>query len=369
MNYFFVVGERSGDQHASNVIRNIHVLDPAACVICWGGEMMKEAGATVLTHYREINYMGFWEVAINLRVLLKKIKQCKSDIVRSKPDVVVLVDFAGFNLKIAKFAHNCGLKVAYYISPKVWAWKENRIESIRKYVDRMMVILPFEQLYYKKRNLSVAYVGNPILEQVSSYQWDEYFLSQFKSFRKSVIAVLPGSRTQEVLKSIEMILGLSQELDRCHFLVAAVDNVDGRVYQPLERVGNVTVVWGKTFEVLRGAEAALITSGTATLEAALLNIPQIVVYKTSYLTYWIARFVIKLKYISLVNIIAGRKVVTELIQRDYNISKVRLELDKVLTDDLYKKRISEGYSEIQVLLGNQHASKKAASLVVELGCS
>lgn len=368
MKYFFIVGERSGDQHASALIKEIKKRDDSAIVAGWGGHLMESAGADILTSYHDISIMGFLEVVRNLRVLKERLKACQDDIIKFDPDVVVLVDFPGFNLRMAKFAKTIGKKTCYYISPKVWAWKSDRIKTIRNHVDEVLVIFPFEEVYYKKQNLKVTYVGNPSLEGIQDHIFDDALIAKLRKQGKN-IAFLPGSRIQEVKSAIDVITKLSSTYDDYHFLVAGVDNIHAAIYEPLKRLDNVTLLYEKTYEVLRASEVAIVTSGTASLEAALLNVPQVVVYKTSTLSFVIARLLIKVRFISLVNLIAGRKVVKELIQGSYDPVDIATELEYLLNDHTTKKRISEGYSEIRKLIGNKRASDEAAQAIIALGSS
>lgn len=366
MKYFFIVGERSGDQHASKLIFEIKQRDKSAVICGWGGSKMQNAGAEILTTYHDISFMGFWEVVKSFHTIKQKLKCCQRDIKNFAPDVLVLVDFPGFNLRMAKYAKSLGIKTCYYISPKIWAWKESRINTIKAYIDKMLVILPFEEQYYKKFNFEATYVGNPSLEEVQSYIYDQKLISTLKMEGKN-IAFLPGSRVVEIKSAINVILKLSNTYDDYRLLVAAVSNVDRSLYEPLEGIGNISVLFDKTYEILEASEAAVVTSGTASLEVALLDIPQVVVYRTSSLSYAVAKLLVKVKYISLVNLIADRKIVTELIQGDYDPVDIATELEYLLNEDSTKKRISEGYSEIRDLLGKELASRNAAEAIVTLG--
>lgn len=368
MKYFFIAGERSGDHHAAKVIQTLRELNPNAEIMGWGGEQMQEAGAQIFTFYHSISFMGFWEVARNLHILKRHLSDCKRDIDRERPDVLVLIDFPGFNLRMATYAKSLGIKTCYYISPKLWAWKKNRIKIIRKSVDRMLVILPFEVDFYKNYNFSVTYVGNPSVEDVRNHRPDERVVLKLKRQGKN-IAFLPGSRVQEIKSAIEVVIQLSDTYDDYQFLVAAVDNVSEELYLPLRSVSNVKVLYNKTYEILKASEVAVVTSGTASLETALLGVPQVVIYRTSLITYWLARLLVKVKYISLVNLIAGKWVVKELIQGDYDAADIATELEHLLNDDSTKKRISEGYSEIQKLIGTRSASQNAAEAIVALSSS
>ena len=327
---------------------------------------MRSEGAKVLQDYSSINFMGLSEVITNLNFLRNKIGECKRQVKEVNPDCLILIDSPGFNLRIAKFGKEIGIRTVYYISPKIWAWNKSRIRNIKKSVDRMLVILPFEEKFYKEQRYPVDYVGNPVLDLVKSYQADDEFIKRYE--HKKVIAILPGSRPAEVKNSIEVIRQLVVVFEEYTFLVSAVNNVDQELYKSLVTYENVQVIKGQTYDVLKTASAAVVTSGTATLETALLGVPQVVVYKTSTLTYLAAKLVLKIPFISLVNLLLGRKVVTELIQGEYNSANVVAELETLLTDEQTKKRISEGYSEIHKILGNQSAAKNAAKIITGL-CS
>lgn len=367
MKYFIIAGERSGDLHASGMVSELLKQDPKAEIVGWGGHYMKNAGAEVLTFYHEISFMGFAEVLANLPKIQRNMSQCKRDIREFRPDVLILVDFPGFNLRMAAYARSLGIKTCYYISPKIWAWKKGRIRQIKASVDRMLVILPFEVPFYEKEQYPVIYVGNPLNDAIANYSWDNSLLQKLGETRN--LAFLPGSRLQEIIPAIELIPKVAPVYDEFQILVAGVENVHTEVYAPLAGIRNVKVYFGKTYELLKSSEAAVVTSGTATLETALLNVPQVVVYKTNPLTYQIAKRLVKIPFISLVNLIAGRLVVRELIQGDYNPVDVCTELEGILTDESTKKRISEGYSEIQKTIGSEKSSAKAAKEVVDLGRS
>lgn len=360
MKYFLIAGERSGDLHASNLVRQLYNQDLQAEVVAWGGNLTRDAGAQLLQHYNEISFMGIWEVLKNLATLKKKMDLCKSQISAFRPDVLILVDFPGFNLRMAEFARSLGIRTCYYISPKIWAWKKNRIKKIRAFVDKMLVILPFETAFYRELGYEVTYVGNPLMDAILDHRFDEHF--QLPG-GKQTIAVLPGSRQQEVARAIDVILDLAKNR-QYHFCVAGVDNLDPEIYAPLGSLDNVSLHFNKTYELLRACDAAIVTSGTATLEAALLNAPQIVVYRTSALTYYIGRLLVNIRFISLVNLIAGREVVRELIQHDYNAGTIEKELHQILNDPAKKEKIHKGYSEIGGLIGKNKASEKAASEIV-----
>ena len=289
-------------------------------------------------------------------------KQCKEQIAEIAPDIVILVDFPGFNLRMAKFSKSIGLTTCYYISPKIWAWKKGRIKQIKKYVDQMLVILPFEKNFYADLGYDVTYVGNPLQERIGEYPFDKDFIRN--SGNKPNIAFLPGSRKQELLRSISVIIQLAQMKPDYHLLVAGVDNLSDKLYQPLEGLENVSLHFDRTYDVLKRADAAVVTSGTATLEAALIGTKQVVVYKTSGFTYFFGRLLVKIKFISLVNLIAGKEVVKELIQDQYNVNSVLKELEDLLTNTNRKEAIRKDYKEVQTIIGTQKASEIAAREII-----
>lgn len=358
MKYFFIAGERSGDLHGGNLIKAIKEENPDIEITGYGGDYMSEAGMSLISHYREISFMGFLEVVSNLRTIKRKIDQCKKDLLDQNPEVLILIDFPGFNLRMAEFAHKNGIKVAYYISPKIWAWKKSRIKKIRKYVDKMFVIFPFEVQFFRDLDYPVEFVGNPLVEFIKEYVPDKVDIPRDEF--QHIISFLPGSRLQEVSASIKTITNLAQRNPEWLILVAGVDNIPIDIYHPLKDQKNVRVFIGKTYEILNFADASVTTSGTATLETALWNVPQLVCYKTSTISYHIAKAVVKIKYISLVNLIADDQVVQELIQNDYTTEKVESELKRLLENKEYRKQMLKNYQKIRKLLTDESSSKKVA---------
>ncbi len=371
MKYFFIVGEASGDLHASNLIRYLRMQDNIADISGWGGDKMIAEGAKVTKHYKELAFMGFTEVIMNINTIRKNFKVCKEEIKAFSPDVLVLVDYPGFNLRMAKWAKEKGLTVIYYISPQIWAWKENRIHSIKKYVDKMLVILPFEKTFYEEKwNYPVDYVGHPLLEVVDRFTDEkEEDSNPFVEFDKfpNIIALLPGSRQQEIAKKLPIMLKVSKRFPQYHFVVAKADGVPVDFYnKALEPYANVTPVINKTYELLYYAKAALVTSGTATLETALFGVPQIICYKGGSISYQIAKRLIKVKYIGLVNLILDKEVVPELIQNDLNPDKLTATLTTLLHSKEEKARIQKDYAALRTMLqpaGN--ASANAAKIIYD----
>jgi lipid-A-disaccharide synthase len=366
MKYYIIAGEASGDLHGSNLVKELRKKDAQADVRCWGGDLMQEAGATVVKHYRDLAFMGFAEVIKNLPAILRNFKFCKQDIDAFQPDVIVLIDYPGFNLRIAEWAKEKGYRIVYYISPQVWAWKEGRVKQIKKAVDRMIVILPFESGFYKdKWSYDVDYVGHPLVDVIQNftagYQPEVEYL-------KPVIALLPGSRKQEVKVKLPVMLQAAAAFTDHQLVVARAASLDDDVYDEILRpYPEVISVKNQTYELLSQATAALVTSGTATLETALFGVPQVVCYKGSAISYQIAKRLIRIKYISLVNLIMDKPVVKELIQNDFNMQQVKAELNAILNDEKTKQQISDDYRALKELL--QHggnASEKAANIILSI---
>jgi lipid-A-disaccharide synthase len=365
MKYYIIAGEASGDLHGSNLIKELHHLDASASIRCWGGDMMQAAGATLVKHYRDLAFMGFAEVVKNLPTIFSNLKFCKQDISSFAPDVLVLIDYPGFNLRMAKWAKQQGFKVVYYISPQVWAWKESRTKTIKKVVDKMLVILPFEEAFYDTWNYKVVYVGHPLAQVISDYQKNNA-VEPLSS--KPIVAILPGSRQQEIQTKLPIMLSVAKDFPDYDFVVAKAPSVPDSLYEEVMLTStNTKTVENQTYNLLAQAAAALVTSGTATLETALFGVPQVVCYKGSAISYHIAKRLIKIKYISLVNLIMNKKVVTELIQNELTYSNVKNELQAILLDQVRIKTIKEDYRQLTNLL-HQHdsASAMAAREIVGL---
>jgi lipid-A-disaccharide synthase len=364
MKYFLIAGERSGDIYGGNLIKALLRLDDENEISCYGGNSMQEAGGILLDHYKDSAFMGFYEVLANIRTINRRLKKCKRDISEFRPDVLILIDYPGFNLRMAKFAHQIGIKTAYYISPKIWAWKKGRIKQIKTYIDEMYVIFPFEVAFYQSLDYPVTFVGNPLVEHINNYKIKQS--KEQKGKYSNRIAFLPGSRKQEVLASIEMIKLLAAARPDELIWVAGVDNLPIDLYSSLDVYRNVKVEIGRTYEILNASDAAIVTSGTATLEAALWKVPQVVCYRTNPISYAIAKAVVKIRYISLVNLIADREVVKELIQNNYNLRNVTTELDKLLNQDGYRNKILLEYDHIRKELGNKSTSELTAKRITQL---
>ena len=363
MKYYIIAGEASGDLHGSNLIKELKKLDPSAVIRCWGGDKMQQAGAELVKHYRELAFMGFWEVIKNIFTILRNLSFCKKDIEQFQPDTLILIDYPGFNLRIAKWGKQKGLRIIYYISPQVWAWKENRVKMMKQCIDKMIVILPFEKDYFKNKwNWEVEYVGHPLVEVVDSQQTTDH-RPQFSD--RSIIALLPGSRKQEILKKLPVMLEVSKSFPSYQFIVAKAPGVDDDFYSSLlNPYNNVSAVSGKTYDLLKQAKAALVTSGTATLETALFAVPEVVCYKGSFLSYQIGKRLVKVKFISLVNLIMDKLVVKELIQHNMNVKNIEQELNELLTNEKRISDLKKDYADLKNLLSEKgNASSKAAQLI------
>jgi lipid-A-disaccharide synthase len=367
MKYYIISGEASGDLHGSNLIKELRKLDGEASIRCWGGDLMEKAGATVVKHYRDLAFMGFAEVIQNLGTIFKNIRFCKQDIGAFQPDVLILIDYPGFNLRIAAWAKQQGIKILYYISPQIWAWKENRIHAIKKNVDKMLVILPFEKEFYAKWNFNVEYVGHPLVEVIDAFKStiisEDSTTDHFDRNEDSpIIALLPGSRKQEILKKLPVMLQVAKRFPHYQFVVAMAPGLSEDFYDNLMAdQKNVSAVLNQTYELLSKSRAALVTSGTATLETALFGVPEIVCYKGNNISYQIAKRLIKIKYICLVNLIMDKEVVKELIQHEMNEENLVNELGLLLTNKNKQQKIQEDYDRLRALLrlgGN--ASENAA---------
>lgn len=367
MKYYIIAGEASGDLHGSNLMKSLKLKDPNAQFRFWGGDLMQSQGGELVKHYRDLAFMGFIEVVQNLGTILKNIKICKKDIENYQPDVLILVDYPGFNLRIAKFAKSLGIKVIYYISPQLWAWKEGRVETIKKYVDEMLVILPFEKDFYKKHQVEAHFVGHPLLDAISGLEpvVEADFKKENHLNDLPIIALLPGSREQEVKKMLELMLSVRPYFKKYQFVIAGAPSLPKSFYQQFVDE-DVHFVSNKTYDLLRVSKAALVTSGTATLETALLNTPEVVCYRSSKISYAIAKRLVKhIKYISLVNLIMDREVVKELIQNDLNTNNLVSELKKILEGN-FRDNMLHDFSELRKILGGSGASDVAADIIVNI---
>lgn len=391
MKYYIISGEASGDLHGSNLIKELYKLDNDAKIRCWGGELMQQAGATLVKHYRDLAFMGFIEVIKNINTIFKNIAFCKKDILANRPDVLILIDYPGFNLRIAKWARAQGLKIVYYISPQIWAWKENRIHSIKKNVDKMLVILPFEKEFYAKWNFEAEYVGHPLVKVIEDFKEEmsrklqtegrtELLHSNQKTLIENsekdssekmdnkIIALLPGSRKQEIKVKLPVMLEVAKHFPDYKFIVAKAPGLPEDFYaELLAPYSNVGSVVNKTYELLSQSDAAIVTSGTATLETALFGIPEVICYKGSNISYQIAKRLIKIKYICLVNLIMDKEVVKELIQDELTTNNLVQELKKLLLDEEKKATLQANYADLKKLLSaGGNASSNAANSIYSM---
>jgi lipid-A-disaccharide synthase len=370
MKYYIIAGEASGDLLSSYLMKSIKKMDAIADFRCWGGDLMEAQGGELIKHYNDLAFMGFWEVAKNLRTILNNMTVCKVDILLYEPDVLILIDYPGFNLRIAEFAKEQHIRVVYYVSPQIWAWKKNRVHKIKRDVDTLITILPFEKEFYAKYNYEAHYAGHPLLDVIhDEMQNDDWqtFKEHYHLDERPVIAVLPGSRKQELQKMLPIMVQMTEQFPEYQFIMSKVKWQPLSLYQSCIKNKKITLVEGDTYSLLRHAQAAIVTSGTATLETALWNIPQVVCYKGSFISYLIARMVVgkHLKYISLVNLILDKPAVTELIQYDCNPKKLKEELSKIVNDSVIIDTMKNDYKQLRHLLGNAGASDNAAKLIVK----
>lgn len=362
MRYYIICGERSGDMHAANLIKSLKVCDTSSTFRGMGGDYCSQEGMELSAHYKEVAVMGFLEVVFGFRKVLKYLNLIQKDILYYMPDVLILVDYGGFNMKMAAFAKNHQIPVHYYIPPKVWAWNQKRVHKIRKYTDQVYCILPFEETFFTKFGVNARYVGNPLLDEIKHFESHPFFHQKNELSYRPIIALLPGSRKQEVKNMLKVILEVVPLFPNAQFVVAGVSNLDSELYASALKQG-IKVVFDQTYDVLHHATAAVVTSGTATLETALFRVPQVVVYKTSPFSYWIGKQLVKVEFISLVNLIAGRQVVRELIQSEFSPEQVTQELNQLLGSITYKGEMLDGYSEVRQQLGEKSASDQVASLI------
>ena len=369
MKYYFIAGEASGDLHAANCMREIMKLDPAAEFAFTGGDLMKEvSGVEPGIHIRQMAFMGFVDVLKNIRTIRKNFGIVKADILRFKPDILVLVDYPGFNLRMAKWAFEHGIRVDYYISPTVWAWKEGRVEQIKKYTHKLFVILPFEEAFYKKHQHRVYFVGHPLIDAIEQQkpklQSKETFIQQNRLTQQPIIAVLPGSRVQEIERMLGIMTDVMADFKDYQFVIAGTDNLPRHYYAGLEQK-KISVVFNQTYELMQYAQAGIIKSGTSTLESALLMLPQVVCYKAGSLSFAIGKRLVNVTYISLVNLILNKPVVKELIQEDFTSANITAELKRLLNDTPYRENMLNEYRYLLTQLGGRGASERVAKLVVE----
>lgn len=365
MKYYLIAGEASGDLHGSNLMKAIKQKDQEAEFRFFGGNLMQNVSGILVKHYKELAFMGFAEVILNLGTILKNISFCKKDIENYKPDCIIFIDYPGFNLRIVPFAKQLNIKTYYYISPQLWAWKASRVKTIQQFVDKMFVILPFEKDWYKKHNVEAEFVGHPLLDAISGFQKPEKdkFLTENNLTGKPIIALLPGSRTQEIRKKLPVMLQMEKYFPEYQFVVAGAPSKSSKEYEEIVK-RKICLVENQTYNLLQLADAALVTSGTATLETALFGVPQVVCYKSSFISYEIGKRLVKhIKYISLVNLIRDKEVVKELIQNELTEENLKIELQKILHPE-NQKTIKEEYQKLELQLGGKGASERTANYIV-----
>ena len=368
MKYYIIAGEVSGDLHGANLMQALREKDPLSDFRFWGGDRMSAIAGQPVKHIKDLAFMGFWEVITHLRIILNNMKFCKKDILNFRPDVVIFIDYPGFNLPISAFCHRHGIKNFYYIAPQVWAWKKNRIHSMRKHIDELFVILPFEKEFFARHGIRVHYSGHPLLDEIAArteYFNDENFRkNNGLPMNKSIVALLPGSRIQEIKKMLPIQIKIAKRYPDLCFVIAGVSHFTSDFYNKLTG-GDVPIVYNQTYDLLHAASTAMVTSGTATLETALFNVPEVVCYKANPISYRIARHVAKIKYISLVNLIMNKPVVKELIQNDLNPQKLEKEFHRLHNDESYRKSLQQEYSTLQILLGKSGVSQRISDTIIQ----
>ena len=355
---YIISGEASGDLHSANLISELKKQNNSLEFRAWGGDRLINEGVIIDKHIRELAFMGFLEVLLNIRTILRNIRFCKKNLLNFKPDLLILVDYPGFNLRIAKWAKSQKIPVYYYISPQIWAWKESRIHLIKKTVERMYCILPFEKDFYMKHSLNVSYLGHPLLDEVNKFKMLNYNSLELEN-KRPILAILPGSRKQEIERKLPLMIAASSQFPEYNVIVACAPNLDLAYYEKF-KTQEVLFVKNQTYNLLQNAELAIVTSGTATLEAALFKVPQVVCYKSSFISFWIAKKLIKIKFISLVNLIANKEIVRELIQQDCTASNIAGELIKIKKGEKKAIQMNNDYTDLIELLGNEGASSRVA---------
>nr|WP_321486819.1 lipid-A-disaccharide synthase [uncultured Draconibacterium sp.] len=372
MRYYIIAGEASGDLHGSNLMKELKVVDKEAYFRFFGGDKMQAVGGELIKHYREMAFMGFVNVILNIRTIKRNMEFCKKDLLSYKPDVLILIDYPGFNLRIAEFAKQNNIKVYYYISPKLWAWKEYRVKKVRAFVDEMFTIFPFETAFYKKHGIDVNYVGNPLFDSITEFEKTAKSAAEFKAKNnldeRPIIALLAGSRVQEIKGTLPVMKKAVEGRNDYQVLLAGVSSVDKDLYAGILQGSSIKVLYDSTYDLLNNAHTALVASGTAALETALFQVPQTVLYKIEggILLHYIMVAVLKIDWVSLPNIILGKMAVKELLQKDMTVKKVSEELNRLLGDEKYRERILADYREMQKLMGEPGCSKRAAEKMVDL---
>ncbi|MBB3058935.1 lipid-A-disaccharide synthase [Mucilaginibacter gotjawali] len=365
MKYYLVAGEASGDLHGANLMKALKAQDQQAEFRFFGGDLMQAEGGTIVKNYADMAFMGFIEVALNLREIFKNIKTCKDDIISWQPDVLVLIDFPGFNLRIAEFAKKNGILVCFYISPKVWAWNQKRVLKIKRVIDHLFCILPFEVDFYKKWGMEVDYVGNPLLDAIDAFKPSTVFAKEYNPAGKKIIALLPGSRRQEISRLLPEMLGVTEQFPDHQFIIAGAPSFKKEYYDQFTHQKNIPVVFNATYDLLNNADAAIVASGTAVLETALFHVPEMLVYRGHPISIGIARAVVKIRYIGLVNLIMDSDVIKEFIQEDCNAQTIKAELDKLLNNKAYRQKMMDNYNLLDEKMGQPGASSRTAGLIIK----
>jgi len=368
MRYYLIAGEASGDLHASNLMKELKKKDPSAIFRCWGGDMMQQQGGELVRHYRDLAFMGFLEVVTHLKEIMGNLKVCEKDLLNFAPDVLILVDYPGFNLRIAGFAHKHGIRVFYYISPQLWAWRSSRVKLIKKFVEHMFVILPFEKEFYVGYDYPVDFVGHPLLDVINEkmpLQSKDEFLSTNGLSGDPIIALLPGSRKMEINKILRIMISMVPHFNGYQFVVAAAPSIPENFYNEIIKGTSVKILKNQTYDLLKHSIATLVTSGTATLESALMGVPQVVCYKGNFISFAIAKKIVHVSHISLVNLIAGKSIVKELIQQNLTVANLIEELNIILYNSEIQDRIKENYKQLVKLLGGEGASERTAALIIQ----
>ena len=373
MKYYLIAGEASGDLHGSNLMKELAVADSGAQFRYFGGDLMENVGGDLVKHYREMAFMGFLDVLLNIRTIKRNMEFCKNDLLEFQPDVLILIDYPGFNLRIAKFAKQNNIKVFYYISPKLWAWKEYRVKKVKAYVDEMFTIFPFETEFYKKHNFEVNYVGNPLMDSIADYKKTTITKADF--FEKNsldnrpIVIILAGSRVKEIKRILPIMVKATEGFSDFQFVIAGVKNIDKNIYDEIIGNKNISIIFDQTYNLLSFAHTAIVTSGTAALETALFNVPQVAMYKMEgglLIDVIFRNFVLKTKWVTLPNIILQKGAILELIQKDLTVKKVRAELNLLLFDKNHREKMKQDYNRLHKLMGEPGCSKRAAEKMVDL---
>ena len=368
MKYYIIAGEASGDLHGSNLVKEIKKLDTEAKIRGWGGDLLKGEGVNVIKHYKDHNFMGFWEVIINLRTILKNISFCKKDISNYAPDALILIDFPGFNMRIAKYISTFkDIPVLYFIAPQVWAWKESRVKQIKSYIHKLFVILPFEKEFFKKHKIEAHYNGHPLVEHIDNFikkdsiNRNEFYEKHQLNQSKEIITLLPGSRKQEIEKKLPLMLDVCDKYENEYNIVIGGISHFEKIYQKYTLKRNATVIYSDTYNTLKNSNVALVTSGTATLETAFFEVPQIVCYKSSWISYIIAKNLVKVDFISLVNLILKKEAVKELIQNDLNHKTLSIELNKLIHNAEVRTKVISDYKALKNICKGENVSRLTAT--------